>query len=176
MDSTDPPTMFPQMSDEVMHGVDQYIEAQTRFLEAWHENIQRTTDDEVVASGANGVVEAYKIWLEASREWSEQLLAVAEGEELNPRDVRDVWLRAANESAQSLMSTAAFARMTGQSIDDSLELQRQQDDAIQAMLEGMGVATAHSMEEVGERLIELERRQHAVESKLDRLLDHLEES
>jgi hypothetical protein len=31
------------------------------------------------------------------------------------------------------------------------------------------------MDEVGERLVELERRQHAVEEKLDRVIEHLEE-
>lgn len=176
MDTMDPSDLFPQLSDELVHGMDQFIEAQTRFLESWQQNLAQETDDEVIASGAKGIVEAYEIWLNASREWTEQLVAVAEGEELDPRNARDIWLRAANESAQSMMSTTAFAQMTGQSVQDGLELQRQRDEAIQTMLEAMGVASTHSIEEVGDRLIELERRQHAVEQKLDRLLDHLDES
>jgi BMFP domain-containing protein YqiC len=39
----------------------------------------------------------------------------------------------------------------------------------------MGMATRDDVEEVGERLVELERRQHDVEEKLDRVLDAVEE-
>jgi hypothetical protein len=39
----------------------------------------------------------------------------------------------------------------------------------------MGFSTREDVEEVGERLVELERRQHEVEQKLDQILDHLEE-
>ncbi len=172
----DPSEFYPQFNDEIMRGVDQYIEAQARFIEAWQENLTKQADDEIITEGARGIADAYQIWLDASREWIEQLVAVAEGEELNPRDIRDVWLRAANDSSQALMSTAAFAQLTGQSVRDGLELQRQRDEAMQAMLETMGVATGDNVEEVGERLVELERRQHAVERKLDRLLEQLDNS
>jgi hypothetical protein len=37
----------------------------------------------------------------------------------------------------------------------------------------MGFATTRDVEEVGERLVELERRQHAVEKKLDELLQRV---
>lgn len=176
MDAMDVDQLFPLMSQELMRGVDQYVEAQNRFLEAWQDSVKESTDDELITSGTTGLVEAYEVWLDASREWTEQLFAVTEGEELDPRAIRDVWLRAANESSQALMGTRAFARMTGERVRDGLELQRQRDEATQAALESMGVATAHSMEEVGERLVELERRQHRVEGKLDDLLDHLESS
>lgn len=175
MDTMDSADLFPQLSEEIMRGMDQYIDAQTSFLEAWEESVRTNTDDEVITSGAAGIADAYEIWLTASREWTEQLIAAAEGEELDARDVRDVWLRAANESAQALMSTTAFARVTGQQVQDSLELQQQQDEAMQAMLEAMGLPTVHTVDEVGERLVELERRQHAVEQKLDRLLEALED-
>lgn len=174
MTAMDPDDPFPHMSEEIIHGIDQYIEAQTAFIETWVESIEASTDDEVLTSGARGIAEAYEVWLAASREWTDHLTAVTEGEEFDPRAVRDVWLRAANESSQAIMGTDAFARLTGQRVEEALEIQRQRDETVQAMLEGMGVATSHSVEEVGERLVELERRHHDVAQKLDRILERLE--
>ena len=46
---------------------------------------------------------------------------------------------------------------------------------LQDTLAQMGMATRGDVEEVGERLVELERRQHNLEEKIDRLLDAVEE-
>ena len=55
------------------------------------------------------------------------------------------------------------------------ELQQQADEASQETLRSLGFATEDDVVEIGDRLVELERRQHAVEQKLDRVLEHLEE-
>ena len=174
MTAMDPSDIFGDMNEELLRGTEQFIEAQQSFLETWQDAIQRSTDDELVTSGVQGMTDAYEIWLDASMQWMEQFTAAAQGEEFDPRDVRDVWLRAANDSSQALMNTDAFAKLTGERVTDSLELQQQRDEAMQAMMEGMGVASNQSVEEVGERLVELERRQHQIEQKLDRVIEELE--
>jgi len=44
----------------------------------------------------------------------------------------------------------------------------------QDALAQMGFPTRENINEVAERLVELERRQHAVEQKLDRIIEQLE--
>jgi hypothetical protein len=56
-----------------------------------------------------------------------------------------------------------------------MEMQQEADDMSQDTLEQLGFPTRDDVDEVAERLIELERRQHAVEQKLDRVLEQLEE-
>jgi hypothetical protein len=91
-----------------------------------------------------------------------------------PEDFRDIWLNAANESFKEVMGTSAFAAATGETVGDALELQQAIDAATEETLAALGFATGGDVEEVGARLVELERRQHAVEEKLDRVLAALD--
>jgi hypothetical protein len=98
-----------------------------------------------------------------------------EGEDVAPEEIRDTWLSAANDSFSEIMGTAAFANVTGQTIGEGLDMRQQLDELSQETLHDLGMATKGDVQEVGERLVELERRQHAVETKLDQVLEHLEE-
>jgi hypothetical protein len=118
---------------------------------------------------------AYQVWIDATEEIVEQTAQFAEGEDIDVEEIRDVWLDTANESFKEVMSTSAFAAMTGESIDEALELQQRADESARATLHSLGLATEGDMREIGDRLVELERRQHDVERKLDRVLEHLEE-
>ena len=73
------------------------------------------------------------------------------------------------------MGTSAFAAATGQTVGDMLEASEQLDRLNQQTLESVGFATVGDIEEIGERLVELERRQHAVEQKLDQVIAMLED-
>ena len=53
-------------------------------------------------------------------------------------------------------------------------MRQEADDVSQETIARLGFPTQDDVEEVGERLVELERRQHAVEEKVDRILDELE--
>jgi membrane protease subunit (stomatin/prohibitin family) len=70
------------------------------------------------------------------------------------------------------MGTSAFAAGTGEMVGNLMELQGDVDDLNQDTLESLGFATRDDIDEVGERLVELERRQHEVSKKLDRLLEN----
>jgi aminoglycoside phosphotransferase family enzyme len=73
------------------------------------------------------------------------------------------------------MSTSAFAAGNGQLFETLMEMQEQTREASTETLAQMGVATTEEMDEVAERLVELERRQHGIEKKLDRILAAVEE-
>ena len=72
------------------------------------------------------------------------------------------------------MSTSAFAAANGQIVESMMEMQQQTEELSQDAIAQMGFPTRENMDEVAERLLEVERRQHAVEEKLDRILEQLE--
>jgi hypothetical protein len=92
------------------------------------------------------------------------------------KELRDEWLSALNESYKDVMSTKAFAAINAHGIEDMLDLKSQFNDLNNEVLNEMGFATGRDLDEVAERLVELERRQHAIEKKLDRLIEEVSSS
>ncbi|WP_254769349.1 poly(R)-hydroxyalkanoic acid synthase subunit PhaE [Salinilacihabitans rarus] len=164
-----------QWNEQFLDAVETNMEAQAQFVESWAETVERTAEDEEMADGVEGYARAYEAWMDASRQMVERMNDVVEGEDVDVEEFRDIWLNTANEAFKEVMSTTAFARLTGETVGDVLELQQQADEAAENTLRTLGFATGNDVAEVGDRLVELERRQHAVEQKLDRVLDHLEE-
>jgi hypothetical protein len=109
--------------------------------------------------------------MDAAEQVMERATAAAEGEDVEPEEVRDIWLQSANQAFKEVMSTSAFASANGQLVTTMLEAQRDVDEMNQETLARMGLSTRDDVEEIGERLVELERRQQAVENKLDEILD-----
>jgi len=72
------------------------------------------------------------------------------------------------------MGTSAFAAANGQLVESMMEMQQQTEELNQDAIAQMGFPTRENMDEVAERLLELERRQHAVEEKLDEILEKLD--
>jgi len=168
--------MVEQMNDAVADSIEQNMEAQAAFVEAWSDAVgDSVPDEDTLADGVEGYTRAYEVWMEAAEEMFEQTTAAAEGEDVDPEEFRDLWLESANEAFKEVMSTEAFAAANGQFVEAMLELREEFDDAAQDAIAEMGMATRDDVVEVGERLIELERRQHEVENKLDRVLDALAE-
>jgi aminoglycoside phosphotransferase family enzyme len=73
------------------------------------------------------------------------------------------------------MSTSAFAAANGQLVESMLEMRQEADEIGQDTIAQLGFPTRDDMDEVAERLVELERRQHAIEQKLDDVLEAVEE-
>ena len=168
--------MVEQMNQAVADSVEQNMQAQAAFVEAWSDAVDDSVPEEdVVADGVEGYTRAYEVWMDAAEELFEQTAAVAEGEDVDPGEFRDLWLESANKAFKEVMSTEAFAAANGQFVEAMLELREEFDDAAQDAVAEMGMATREDVVEVGERLVELERRQHEVENKLDRILDAVEE-
>ncbi|APW98559.1 poly(R)-hydroxyalkanoic acid synthase subunit [Halobiforma lacisalsi AJ5] len=163
-----------QWNEQFLEALEDNMEAQAQFVESWSDAVGEMSEEEEISDGVEGYARAYESWMGASEQMVERMNDVLEGEDVDVEEFRDIWLNTANEAFKEVMSTTAFAKMTGETVGDVLELQQQADEASQETLRSLGFATEEDVVEVGDRLVELERRQHDVERKLDRVLEHLE--
>ncbi len=164
-----------QMNEQFLEAVEQNMEAQAEFVESWSETVESDAADPEISEGVEGYARAYEAWMDAAQTMVERANDTVEGEEVELEEFRDIWLNTANEAFSEVMSTSAFAAATGQTVAGAMEAKRQADEAAETTLHDLGMPTESDVQEVGDRLVELERRQHEVERKLDRVLDHLEE-
>jgi len=168
--------MVEQMNEAVSESVEQNMKAQAAFVESWADAVEDSIpEEENVTEGIQGYNQAYEEWMNAAEQMLERTGDAAQGEDVDPTEFRDIWLQSANEAFKHVMGTSAFAAANGQLVETMMEMRQQADDIQQDSIAQMGFSTREDVEEVGERLVELERRQHEVEQKLDRILDHLEE-
>jgi len=164
-----------QWNEQFLEALEDNMEAQAQFVESWSETVGEASDDTEISDGVEGYARAYETWMTASQQMVERANDQLEGEDVDIEEFRDIWLNTANEAFKEVMSTTAFAKMTGETVGDVLELQEQADEAAQETLNSLGFATEGDVVEIGDRLVELERRQHAVEQKLDRVLEHVKD-
>ncbi|PSP73554.1 poly(R)-hydroxyalkanoic acid synthase subunit [Halobacteriales archaeon QS_3_64_16] len=187
--NTDPETasenwteMMEGMNDAMSKSIEQNMQAQAAFMESWSNAFDGASGgaesgedmEAVMSEGMEGYGRAQEIWMDAAERMVERVTDAAEGEDVSITEFRDIWLQSANEAFGEVMSTTAFAAGTGQTVSQMMELQQQADDLTQETLEQLGFATSEDVEEIGARLIELERRQHDVSKKLDRVLEELD--
>ena len=163
-----------QWNEQFLDALEDNMGAQAQFVESWSEAVEDVSEDDEMAEGVEGYARAYDAWMNASQQMVERMNDVVEGEDVEIDEFRDIWLNTANEAFKEVMSTTAFAKLTGETVGDVLEAQQQADEAAETTLRTLGLPTESDVVEVGDRLVELERRQHAVEQKLDRVLEHLE--
>ena len=182
--------MMEGMNDAISRSIEQNVQAQMAFIESWSDAFDGAMTEEatgdgdedemaetesITAEGMEGYGRAYEVWMDAAERMAERVGDAAQGEDVSITEFRDIWLQSANEAFSEVMSTTAFAAGTGQTVSQAMELQQQADDVAQDTLERMGFATREDVDEVGARLVELERRQHEVSAKLDRVLDAMED-
>ena len=164
------------MNEQFVEAMEQNMEAQASFVEQWSEAVEsQRMDQPEVDEGLEGYRNAYETWMEAADQMVDRVNDSMEGEEVDPSEFRDIWLNTANSAFKDVMETSAFAAWTGSTVQQMMETQRQADQMAEDTLEQLGFATDEHVAEVGDRLVEMERRQHAVEQKLDRVLEHLED-
>jgi methyl-accepting chemotaxis protein len=167
--------MVDQMNEALADSIEQNMAAQAAFVESWADAVgDSVPEEDAVADGIEGYGRAYEVWLEAAEQTLERTTDIAEGEDVDTSEFRDIWLESANDAFKEVMSTSAFAAANGQLVEVLMEAQQELDEATQDTVAELGLPTRDDVVEVGERLVELERRQHAVEEKLDRILDELE--
>ncbi|RQG91287.1 poly(R)-hydroxyalkanoic acid synthase subunit [Natrarchaeobius halalkaliphilus] len=164
-----------QWNEQFIDAFEDNVETQAQFVESWSETVAELSEDETTSEGLEGYAKAYETWMNASQQMVERMNDTLEGEDVEIEEFRDVWLNTANDAFKDVMSTTAFAKMTGETVGDVLELKQDADEASQETLRTLGFATEEDLLEVGDRLVELERRQQAVEGKLDRILEHVED-
>ena len=170
-DATQMESFFEQLSETYSEALKRNMDAQAAFADQWMESMEEAMSEERLDDASDGAVQAYEAWMNAAESSYERVGDAVEGEDVDPEEFRDIWFNAANKAFKESMSTTAFAAATGQNVEDVLDFQEQLNDAAQDTLHGMGFATTGDVREVGERLVEIERRQHAIEQKLDQLLE-----
>lgn len=163
------------VNDAVAQSMEQNMEASAAFMESWADAMEQSVPDEdEVAEGLEGYNDAYEVWMDAAEQIFERTSDAAEGEDVAVTEFRDIWLQSANEAFKQVMGTSAFAAANGQLVNAMMDLREQTDEISEDTVRELGMATGTDVEEVGERLVELERRQHAVEQKLDEILEAVE--
>jgi len=174
--ATDWTAQMAAMNESFRRAVEQNVDAQTRFVNSWFEAVDDAWDTtpEHVADGMEGYANAYQAWMAAAEAQLDRTQDLLEGEDVPVEDFRDIWLNTANEAFKEVMGTSAFAAATGETLSEILDIQQQVNESAADTLHALGFATDGDIDEVGERLVELERRQHAIEEKLDRILDAVE--
>ncbi|WP_253736470.1 poly(R)-hydroxyalkanoic acid synthase subunit [Halohasta salina] len=163
-----------EMNRSFVEAFEQNMRMQSEFLDSWRESLADSGLDETTVDGMQGVSRAYEVWMEAADAQYELVDESLRGEDVVLESFRDVWLNAANDAFKEVMGTGAFAAATGQTVGDMLEASEQLDELNRETLHSFGFATDDDIAEVGERLVELERRQQAVERKLDQVLERLD--
>ena len=163
------------MDRSFVEALQRNAQAQGEFVEAWRKSMESSADEVSGGDAMMGYARAYETWMEASRLLFERVGDVMAGEEVDIEELRDIWLDAANDAFKDVMGTEAFAAAMGQSVSEVLDFAQQADDITSETWHSMGLASRPDVMEVGDRLVELERRQHAVEGKLDRILEQVEE-
>jgi len=163
------------MNDAVAQSMEQNMEASAAFMESWADAMDDSVPEEdVLASGLEGYSGAYEVWMDAAEEMFERTTDGAEGEEIALTEFRDIWLQSANEAFKEVMGTSAFAAANGQLVNAMMDMRQQADEVGEETLAELGMPTRSDLDEVAERLVELERRQHRVEEKLDRVIEAVE--
>jgi DNA repair exonuclease SbcCD ATPase subunit len=162
--------MIDEMNNAVAQSVEQNMEAQAAFMESWMGAFEDSVpDEEAMSDGFEGYENAYEVWMEAAEQMSSRITDAAQGRDVDITEFRDIWLQSANKALSEVMGTTAFAAGTGEMVGNLMDLQQEVDETSQDTLESLGFATRDDVDEVAERLIELERRQHGVEAEFDRL-------
>ncbi len=165
-----------QLNQSFAEAFEQNMQMQTEFLDSWRESLDESRLDEQTVDGMQGLTRAYEVWMEAAEAQYALLRDSLRGQEVDVEAFRDLYLDAANEAFKEVMGTSAFAAATGQSVGELLDASDQFDQLSHETLGSAGFATATDIEEVGERLVELERRQHTLETKLDQVIEMLDDS
>jgi len=164
-----------QLNQSFVEAFEDNMRMQTEFLESWRDSLDDSSLDKTTVEGMAGAARAYEVWMEAADAQQELLNESLRGEDIELEAFRDLYLNAANDAFKEVMGTSAFAAATGQTVGELLDASEQVDQMNQQTLESVGFATAADIEEVGERLVELERRQHALETKLDHVIEMLDD-
>lgn len=151
------------------------VEAQGEFADRWAAAARDVGEEgHLWMDAVEGYARAYEVWMEASQRAMERAADLMADEEVSMEEFRDIWLDAANDAFKELAASDAVAAVLAQNVEN-LDLVQDAQEATQTALHNVGFATESDVIEVGERLVEVERRQHEVERKLDRILDAVEE-
>lgn len=190
---TDTKAATDRTTEQALHASEQAMKAYAvnmemgrAFLETWTRSLahlQATTaasskPEAASASAQAPFADATRAWVNAVTEATHRTQeAFAKGETLSPDSYAEIWSQAASQVAQEIVKDAAFAKITGEWVNEAAKSKGQAREAAEARLAELGFATTRDIEEVGTRLIEVERRLHHMQVLIeDRLVSAHEAS
>lgn len=163
-----------EANEELLAAFERNVESQANFVEAWVDAIEEASDVDHLEDAAEGYAKAYQVWMQAAAEQTDRMNSMMSGEDVSLESFRDGWLNAANEAFQEAMATTAFAATTGETVENVLDLKRETDEYAEDTLHALRFATLGDVQEVGKRLVEVERRLQTIEEQQEAILDNLE--
>ncbi len=167
-DITEWARLIEEANESMLEATERQVETQTALVDQWFDALEDSRPPaEWPADWFVGYTQAYETWIDAMVEQYDLLLEDMEDGEVDLERLRDGWVAAANESFKELMTTDAFAALQGQAIAAALDAQEESQQTAAESLESLGFATRRDVREVGDRLLEIERRLHELESTLE---------
>ncbi|MFA5860570.1 MAG: poly(R)-hydroxyalkanoic acid synthase subunit PhaE [Candidatus Thermoplasmatota archaeon] len=145
-----------------------FLETWTRSLAHMQANAPNNKREASDASSQAPFSDATRAWVSAVTEVTRRTQeAFAKGETLSPDTYTDIWSQAASRVAQEIVKDTAFAKITGEWVNDAAKTKGQAREAAETRLAELGFATTRDIEEVGTRLIEMERRLHQMQTLIE---------
>jgi len=163
------------MSEQYAEAFERSVQAQSSLVDAWMDAVESRQAEDQWNESVDATIRAYEIWMDAGDRLFDRMTDVLAGEDIQFEEFRNIWLEAANRASSEVFGTSAFADVTGDSVEESFEAIRETDGLTRDLLHTWGLPSDADVDEVARRLIELERRQQSVETKLDRILEQMTE-
>ncbi|MFA5860137.1 MAG: poly(R)-hydroxyalkanoic acid synthase subunit PhaE [Candidatus Thermoplasmatota archaeon] len=118
-------------------------------------------------SGGTLFGESFRIWTQTIDQASQMTAERASmGEGPPVEDLVNLWTNAYADAIKPVLGSPLYAAAQGETVDAALDARKRLQEQAEHSLRAVGISTRSDLLEVGQRLIELERRQQRVETLL----------
>lgn len=118
-------------------------------------------------SGGTLFGESFRIWTQTIDQASQMTVERASNGEGPPvEDLVNLWTNAYADAMKPMLGSPLYAAAQGETVDAALDARKRLQEQAEHSLRSVGISTRSDLLEVGQRLIELERRQQRVENLL----------
>ncbi|SEP08486.1 hypothetical protein SAMN04487948_11383 [Halogranum amylolyticum] len=155
------------------------LEMQRTVVDSWITAAESTAPPETPQRAQLRRLEwGYNIWEETLLNTLVHLDDAIREDGIDLRQLQMIWFHAMDDAFSEVMSRPMFVAEMNDTLEDVLTEQQQLNELRRDFLHASNLPTDRDLEEVGERLLNLEARQKKIEEKLDMILDavNLEEA
>lgn len=158
--------------ETVRTALERSLEMQRTVVDSWVTAAESTAPPETPQRAQLRRLEwGYDIWEETLLNTLVHLDDAITEDGIDLRQLQMIWLHAMDDAFSDVTSRPAFAAETNDTLEDVLTEQQQLNELRRDFLHASNLPTDRDLEEVGERLLDLEARQKRIEEKLDAVLD-----
>lgn len=157
------------VNDQMVDAMRVTTDSQAALVDSWADLYEDLASlDAASDADLAGYAAANRVWLDAFEEqFDEYIDVMARDGTFSAEAARDRWLEAANEAFKELMRTPGFTAGMNRTMEAALDRQLEAREASETQLRQFGFATRSDVEEVGQRLLEIERRLQELEGRLE---------